>query len=57
MEKYFHFEHFSHLILDEIHERNIEMDVFIAFRQTFVSHSSRYQSDFDEVKHVVLLFV
>lgn len=31
MEKYLHFEHFSHLILDEIHERNIDMDFLLIF--------------------------
>jgi ATP-dependent RNA helicase DHX36 len=31
IEKYIHFEHFSHLILDEIHERNIEMDFLLIF--------------------------
>jgi hypothetical protein len=31
IEKYRNFEHFSHLILDEIHERNIEMDFLLIF--------------------------
>ncbi|UJR24999.1 hypothetical protein I4U23_006360 [Adineta vaga] len=31
IEKYTNFEHFSHLILDEIHERNIEMDFLLIF--------------------------
>ncbi|CAF1151787.1 unnamed protein product [Adineta steineri] len=31
IEKYTHFEHFSHVILDEIHERNIEMDFLLIF--------------------------
>ncbi len=31
IEKYIHFEHFSHLILDEIHERSIEMDFLLIF--------------------------
>ena len=31
MEKYLNFEHFSHLILDEIHERNIDMDFLLIF--------------------------
>ena len=31
IEKYLNFEHFSHIILDEIHERNIEMDFLLIF--------------------------
>ncbi|CAF4823163.1 unnamed protein product, partial [Rotaria sp. Silwood2] len=31
IEKYMNFEHFSHLILDEMHERNIEMDFLLIF--------------------------
>ncbi|CAF4287028.1 unnamed protein product [Rotaria sp. Silwood2] len=31
IEKYTNFEHFSHVILDEIHERNIEMDFLLIF--------------------------
>lgn len=31
IEKYTNFEHFSHIILDEIHERNIEMDFLLIF--------------------------
>ena len=31
IERYKNFEHFSHLILDEIHERNIEMDFLLIF--------------------------
>ena len=31
IEKYLQFEHFSHLILDEIHERCIEMDFLLIF--------------------------
>lgn len=31
IEQYKNFEHFSHLILDEIHERNIEMDFLLIF--------------------------
>lgn len=31
IEKYKSFEHFSHIILDEIHERNIEMDFLLIF--------------------------
>ena len=37
MEKYFHFEHFSHLILDEIHERNIDMDFLLIFIKRLLS--------------------
>ena len=31
IEQYSQFEHFSHIILDEIHERNIEMDFLLIF--------------------------
>jgi ATP-dependent RNA helicase DHX36 len=31
IEKYMNFEHFSHIILDEIHERNIDMDFLLIF--------------------------
>lgn len=31
IEKFTNFEHFSHIILDEIHERNIEMDFLLIF--------------------------
>ena len=33
IERYTDFSHFSHLILDEIHERNIEMDFLLIFIQ------------------------
>ncbi|CAF5228903.1 unnamed protein product, partial [Rotaria magnacalcarata] len=31
IEKFTSFEHFSHIILDEIHERNIDMDFLLIF--------------------------
>lgn len=59
IEQYQNFEHFSHLILDEIHERNIEMDFLLIFIRQLLKTRSDLKiilMRFDERKSFALIF-